>query len=190
MAFVTDAGGNVTSYAEYTDVLQKDQRLLEANVIKVPAESGFVDATDFIEDMLSKSTDRINIKFKASSWYQGYLNYTGQSVSRPALMPDFNPNYVLSRKQEFTDLAVFYCLYYYICPLIADFSADGTGEISGEVQKIKYYEDKFQGLFNELIALADWYDADGDGVIENSEKVWTNQTVRRSRRRSTVVRVN
>ena len=81
MAFVTDAGGNVTSYAEFTDVLQKDQRLLEANVIKVPAESGFVDSTDFIEDMLSKSTDRINIKFKASSWYQGYLNYTGQSVS-------------------------------------------------------------------------------------------------------------
>jgi hypothetical protein len=45
-------------------------------------------------------------------------------------------------------------------------------------------------LFNELIALADWYDADGDGVIEDSEKVWTAQTVRRSRRRSTVVRVN
>ena len=188
MAFVTDAGGNVTSYAEFTDVLQKDQRLLEANVIKVPAESGFVDSTDFIEDMLSKSTDRINIKFKASSWYQGYLNYTGQSVSRPALMPDFNPNYVLSRKQEFTDLAVFYCMYYYLLPLVADFSDEDNG--SAEVQKIKYYEDKFQGLFNELIALADWYDADGDGTIEASEKVWTAQTVRRSRRRSTVVRVN
>jgi hypothetical protein len=190
MAFVTDGAGSVTSYAEYTDVLQKDQRLLEANVIKVPAESGFVDVTDFIEDMLTKATDRINTKFKASSWYLGYLNYTGQSVSNPALMPDFNPNYILSRQQEFTDLCVFYALYYYICPLIADFSADGTGEISGEVQKITYYENKFQGLFNELIALADWYDADGDGTIENSEKVWTNQTVRRSRRRSTVVRVN
>ena len=188
MAFVTDAGGNVTSYAEFTDVLQKDQRLLEANVIKVPAESGFVDVTDFIEDMLTKSTDRINIKFKASSWYQGYLSYTGQSVSNPALMPDFNPNYVLSRKQEFTDLAVFYCMYYYLLPLVADFSDEDNG--SAEVQKIKYYEDKFQGLFNELIALADWYDADGDGTIEASEKVWTNQTVRRSRRRSTVVRVN
>jgi hypothetical protein len=188
MAFVTDGAGNVTSYAEYTDVLQKDQRLLEANVIKVPAESGFVDVTDFIEDMLTKSTDRINTKFKASSWYQGYLNYTGQSVSNPALMPDFNPNYILSRQQEFTDLAVFYCMYYYLLPLIADFSDEDNG--SAEVQKIKYYEDKFQGLFNELIALADWYDADGDGTIENSEKVWTNQTVRRSRRRSTVVRVN
>ena len=186
MAFVTDGAGNVTSYAEYTDVLQKDQRILEANVIKVPAESGFVDVTDFIEDMLTKSTDRINIKFKASSWYQGYLNYTGQSVSNPALMPDFNPNYILKRKQEFTDLCVFYCLYYYLLPLIGDFAQ----EESAEVQKIKYYEDKFQGLFNELIALADWYDADGDGTVEDSEKVWTNQTVRRSRRRSTVVRVN
>ena len=186
MAFVTNAGGNVTSYAEYTDVLQKDQRLLEANVIKVPAESGFVDVTDFIEDMLTKSTDRINIKIKASSWWQGYLNYTGSSVSNPALMADFNPDNIATRKQEFTDMAVFYCLYYYLLPLIADFSS----EDSAEVQKIKYYEDKMQGLYNELIALADWYDADGDGVVEDSEKVWTNQTVRRSRRRSTVVRVN
>ena len=185
MAFVTDAGGNVTSYAEYTDVLQKDQRLLEANVIKVPAESGFVDATDFIEDMLSKATDRINIKIKASSWWSGYLNYTGTSVSNPALMPDFNPNRIAARQQEFTDMAVFYCMYYYLLPLVADFSEDDA-----EVQKIKYYEDKFQGLYNELLALADWYDADGDGTIENSEKVWTNQIVRRSRRRSTVVRVN
>lgn len=188
MAFVTDAGGNVTSYAEFTDVLQKDQRLLEANVIKVPAESGFVDSTDFIEDMLSKATDRINIKIKASSWWMGYLNYTGTSVSNPALMPDFNPNRIAARKQEFTDMAVFYCMYYYLLPLVADFSDEDNG--SAEVQKIKYYEDKFQGLFNELIALADWYDADGDGTIEASEKVWTNQTVRRSRRRSTVVRVN
>jgi len=188
MAFVTDGAGSVTSYAEFTDVLQKDQRLLEANVLKVPAESGFVDVTDFVEDMLTKSTDRINTKFKASSWYQGYLNYTGQSVSNPALMPDFNPNYILSRQQDFTDLCVFYCFYYYILPLVADFS--GAEEDSAEVQKIKYYENKFQGLFNELIALADWYDADGDGTIEDSEKVWTNQTVRRSRRRSTVVRVN
>jgi hypothetical protein len=186
MAFVTNAGGNVTSYAEYTDVLQKDQRLLEANVIKVPAESGFVDVTDFIEDMLTKSTDRINIKIKASSWWQGYLNYTGTSVTRAALMPDFNPDNIATRKQEFTDMAVFYCLYYYLLPLIADFST----EESAEVQKIKYYEDKMQGLYNELIALADWYDADGDGTVEDSEKVWTNQTVRRSRRRSTVVRVN
>tara|TARA_R110002020_G_scaffold165931_2_gene353741 strand:+ start:1201 stop:1761 length:561 start_codon:yes stop_codon:yes gene_type:complete len=186
MAFVTDGAGNVTSFAEFTDVLQKDQRILEANVIKVPAESGFVDTTDFVEDMLQKSTDRINIKFKASSWYQGYLNYTGQSVSNPALMPDFNPNLILTRKQEFTDLCVFYCCYYYLLPLIGDFST----EDSAEVQKIKYYEDKFQGLFNELIALADWYDADNDGTVEDSEKVWTAQTVRRSRRRSTVVRVN
>ena len=64
MAFITDGGGNVISFAEYTDVLQKDQRLLEANEIQVPAESGFADKTEFIEDMLSKSTSRILLKIK------------------------------------------------------------------------------------------------------------------------------
>ena len=52
MAFIT-VGGSVTSYAEYTDVLQKDQRLLESNEIIVPAESGFTTVPDFIEDLLT-----------------------------------------------------------------------------------------------------------------------------------------
>lgn len=185
MAFIT-VGGNVTSYAEYTDILQKDQRLLEANEITVPAESGFTDVTDFIEDMLSKSTDRINTKIKASSWWMGYLNYTGTSVSNPALVPDFDPNRIKSRKQDFTDACVYYCLYNYLLPLIGDFSI----EESQEVQKIRYYEQKFNDLFQELIAMADWYDADGDGVVEDSEKAYTFQAVRRTRRRRGVVRIS
>ena len=184
MSFIT-VGGQVTSYAEYTDLLQKDQRLLEANEIQVPAESGFTDVTDFIEDLLSKSTDRINIKIKASAWWMGYLNYTGTSVSNPALVPDFNPNRIKSREQDFTDACVYYCLYNYLLPLIGDFST----EESQEVQKIKYYQQKFNDIFQELIAMADWYDADGDGTVEDSEKAYTYATVRRSRRRSNVVRV-
>ena len=70
MAFITVAG-SVTSYAEFTDLVQKDQRFLESNEIKVPEESGFTDVTDFLEDILTKSTDRINIKIKASSWWKG-----------------------------------------------------------------------------------------------------------------------
>ena len=120
MSFIT-VGGQVTSYAEYTDLLQKDQRLLEANEIQVPAESGFTDVTDFIEDLLTKSTNRINIKIKASAWWMGYLNYTGTSVSNPALVPDFNPNRIISRQQDFTDACVYYCLYNYLLPLIGDF---------------------------------------------------------------------
>jgi len=184
MAFIT-VGGNVTSYAEYTDLVQKDQRVLESNELVVPEESGFVDVTDFLEDMLTKSTDRINVKIKASSWWQGYLNYVGQTVNDLATMPDFNPNNIKSRQQDFTDMCVYYCLYNYLLPLIADF---GNPE-SNEVQKIQYYESKFNDIFRELLALADWYDADGDGTVEDSEKAWTYQTVRRSRRRSTVVKV-
>jgi hypothetical protein len=183
MAFIT-VGGNVTSYAEYTDVLQKDQRILEANEIAIPEESGFVDVSDFIEDMLTKSTNRINLKIKASSWWLGYLNYTGQSVTRPELAPDFNPNNIKSRKEEFTDMCVYYCFKEYLLPLIGDF---GDAD-SPEVQKIKYYDAKFNDIFNELLAIADWYDADGDGTVEDSEKASFNQPVRRSRRRTQVAR--
>jgi len=184
MAFIT-VGGLVTSYAEFTDLVQKDQRVLESNELVVPSESGFVDTTDFIEDLLTKSTDRINIKIKASSWWRAYLNYTGTDIGDLALTPDFDPNKIKSRQQDFTDMCVYYCFYNYLLPLIADF---GNPE-SNEVQKIQYYESKFNDIFRELLALADWYDADGDGTVEDSEKAWTYQTVRRSRRRSTVVKV-
>ena len=66
MAFITNGAGDVISFAEYTDVVQKDQRLFESNVIKIPEESGFVDVTEFIEDMLERSTQRILLKLKAS----------------------------------------------------------------------------------------------------------------------------
>lgn len=184
MAFIT-VGGNVTSYAEYTDLLQKDQRLLEDNEIRVPLESGFADVTDFIEDLLTKSTDRINTKIKASEWWRGYLAYTGTTVTNPALLPDFNPNRIKSRKQDFTDMTVYYCLKEYLLPLIADFST----EDSPELQKIRYYDNKFMDIYTELLAMADWYDADGDGTVEAGEKAWSYTPVRRSRRRRTVVSV-
>ncbi len=184
MAFIT-VDGSVTSYAEFTDVLQKDQRILESNEIIVPLESGFTDTTDFIEDMLTKGTDRINGKIKASSWWFGYQGFNNNSVSNPALLPDFNPDRIITRKQDFTDMCVYYTLKEFLLPLIADFG----NEESNEVNKIQYYDAKFNDIFNELLALADWYDFDGDGVVEDSEKAWTYQTVRRSRRRSTMVKV-
>ena len=45
MAFITDGAGNVLSFAEYTDLVQKDQRLFEANEVQIPEESGFADVT-------------------------------------------------------------------------------------------------------------------------------------------------
>lgn len=184
MAFIV-ISGNVVSYAEYTDVLQNDQRLFEANELKIPAESGFTTIPDFVEELLKRSTDRINTKIKASAWWKGYLAYTGTTVSNPALLPNFNPNRILSRKQSFTDMCVAYALKEMILPLIADF---GNPE-SPEVQKIKFYDAKFNDLFNELLDMADWYDADGDGVIEDAEKAYTFQRVRRSRRRVSITKV-
>lgn len=184
MAFIV-ISGNVVSYAEYTDVLQTDQRLLESNELKVPAESGFADTTDFIEDMLTRATTRINTKIKASAWWKGYLAYTGTTVSNPALLPDFNPNRIVSRKQDFTDMCVAYALKEMILPLIADFG----NETSPEVQKIKFYDAKFNDLFNELLDMADWYDADGSGTIDAGEKVYSFARMRRSRRRTSIVKV-
>jgi hypothetical protein len=184
MAFIT-VGGQVTSYAEFTDLLQKDQRVLESNELVVPEESGFVDVTDFVEDMLSKSTDRINIKIKASSWWRSYLSYTGTEVNDLALTPDFDPNRIITRKQDFTDMCVYYCLYNYLLPLIADF---GNPE-SNEVQKIQYYDSKFNDIFRELLHMADWYDADNSGTVDADEKAWDYAQMRRTRRRTTVVKV-
>jgi len=67
MAFIVDGGGDVVSFAEYTDLVQTDQRLLEENEFKIPAESGFADITEFLEDLLEKGTARILLKLKASS---------------------------------------------------------------------------------------------------------------------------
>ena len=186
MAFITDGGGNVISFAEYTDVVQKDQRIFEANELKIPAESGFNDVTEFIEDILEKSTTRILIKIKASTWWQAYVNYVGGSFQNLHNLPNVNPNNIKSRKQDFTDCAVFYGMAQYILPLIADFSEEVT---SSEVQKIQYYNNKFNDRFEELLALADWYDYDGDGTVEDSEKAYSYSQNRRTRRKLNIVRV-
>ena len=93
MAFITDGGGNVVSFAEYTDVLQKDQRLLEANETNINCESGFADKTEFIEDMLKKSTNRILLKIKASTWWQAYNNYVG-TINDLNNLPNVNANFI------------------------------------------------------------------------------------------------
>lgn len=186
MAFITNGAGNVISFAEYTDLVQKDQRLFEANEIQIPAESGFADVTEFMEDILEKSTARILTKIKASTWWQAYLQYVGVTVNSLAGLPDVNADNIKSRQQDFTDMCVFYAFYSYILPLVADFSEEAT---SSEVQKIQYYRNKFNDRFEEVIRLADWYDYDGDGTVEDSEKVYSYSQNRRTRRRLNIVNV-
>ena len=187
MAFITNASGNVISFAEFTDVVQKDQRVFEANELVVPAESGFADTTDFVENMLELGTNRILLKLKASDWWRNYCFYAGIAYDINNI-PDINPDNIdpgnkLGRRQQFTDMCVYYTFKEYIFPLIADF---GNEESAG-VQKIKYYDDKYNQIFQELISLSDWYDADGDGTIQTDEKATYYETIRRTRRRKNIV---
>ena len=80
-------------------------------------------------------------------------------------------------------MCVYYTLKEYIFPLIADFG----NEDSAGVAKITYYNDKYNSIYEELTALSDWYDADGDGTIQADEKATYYQQVRRSRRRTNIV---
>jgi len=82
-------------------------------------------------------------------------------------------------------MCCYYTLKEYILPKIADF---GNPE-SAEVQKIQYYEGKFEDLFRELLDIFDWFDDDGDGSVEDSEKMVRFRQTRRTRGRSNITRV-
>ena len=62
MAFVEEAG-EITSFAEFQDVVNKDQRLFEAN-------EGLSD--DIIETQLIRATERILTRLRSSSWWRSY----------------------------------------------------------------------------------------------------------------------
>ena len=185
MAFILDGGGNVLAYAEALDVRDKDQRLFEANEFdftNVPDTPGSLD--NYIEDLTTKSTARINEKIRASANWREYLSYMGVNLTSGTI-PAFEPNNIKSRKADFTDMCSYYALKEYLLPKVADF---GNPE-SPEVQKITYYENKFENLFTELTSMWDWYSQDGDATVEADEKFIRFSRSRRTRGKSNVVRV-
>lgn len=181
MAFVTNASGNVIAFSDSFDVRDIEQRVFEANEINFldATSPAFTSLDEYIDSLCEKSMARILLKFKATSWWR---NYTGASADN---LPDLSPDKILSRQSDFTDMAVYYVLKEYICPKAADFGI----EESAEVAKIKYYSGKFEDMFQELIAVTDWYDKDGDGTVEDSEKLTTFRMTRRTRGRKNIVSV-
>jgi hypothetical protein len=169
MAFITN-NSTVISFAEYQDVLDADQRLFEAN-------EGLTD--DVIETVLIRSTERILSLIKHSDWWRDLYVRT---VANPVLrnksdVPDVTAAKIISRQHDFTDLCVFYAMYFYILPKIADFSSEDNAERA----KIGFYQGKFQLLFDELINAGDWYDVSGDGTITGEEKYPGNYMLKRVR---------
>lgn len=158
MAFIISLG-NFISFAEYADVVQRDQRLFEANEGLTESE---------VEDLLEQASNRLLSKFKASDWWRQYQFKLDSTLNNDVrLLPALNPLRIKSRQQDFTDLCVYYTLHEYILPKIADFANDGNSER----QKILYYKEKSDDLFNELLEDGSWYDYDNDGTVETTEKM-------------------
>ena len=158
MAFIIDS--NVTiSFADYDDVLAKDQRLFEQN-------EGLTD--DVVEDGLIRATERILSRLRSTSWWRSYYvkQSGGFSYNSVADIPALDPDKIKARLNDFRDLCIYMGLSDYILPIVADFG----NEDNAERQKISYYANKAEQLFGELITAGDWYDFDDDDTIASAEK--------------------
>jgi hypothetical protein len=176
MAFINPGQTGVIAFAEYTDVTSTDQRLFESN-------EGISDQT-MIEDLTEKATSRILQLLRNTSWWKRYYLIEGSDAQRLATntrsTPDVplpDPDLILGRQADFTDLCVYYTLYEYLLPKVADFSSQDNAE----VQKIGVYRTKFDVLFTELIQDGTWYDFDGSGTITELEKLPTRVNLVRVR---------
>ena len=175
MAFIK-SNGLVIAFAEYADVTQADQRLFEAN-------EGIADST-MVEDLTIKATSRILQLVRNTGWWKRYYLLEASDSQRQATntlnTPDVplpSADLILLRKADFTDLCVYFTLYEYLLPKIADFS----NQDNAEVVKIGVYRTKFDLLFKELIEDGSWYDFDASGTVTATEKLPTKLNLVRAR---------
>jgi hypothetical protein len=160
MSFIIE-NNNVISFAEFDDVLKRDQRIFDNN-------EGITD--ELVEEHLIQATAHVLTRFRAHSWWTDYYlqrrDTNGNPINTLADIPSLDVNRIVSRQELFTELAVYTALAEYTLPMIADFGA----EDSDERNKMDYYSNKADRLFGHLISLGDWYDFDDDGTIASSEK--------------------
>jgi len=156
MAFVY-IDDQVTSFAEMQDVLDRDQRLFDSN-------EGLSDYA--IEPLLIRATERIITQLQNTEWWQGF-NSTSS----------LDPDLIVLRHNDFTDMCVYLALSDYILPLIADFG----NEDSAERKKMGYYKQRSDQLFAEIVNAGDWYDFDGDGNISPNEIKQNTYSLKRVR---------
>lgn len=169
MAFIK-SGGNTVSFAEVSDVQSADQRLFEAN-------EGLTDT--IVEDALFRSTARLLVLIQHTDWWRDLMiaKEPNQSYQTLADIPPVDPNKIIGRQDDFTELCVYYALWNYLLPKIADFSKEDNAERA----KIGFNQEKYNFRFEELINAGDWYDIGGDGVVQSNEKVPGHMSLRRVR---------
>jgi hypothetical protein len=166
MAFINPNQSGVIAFAEYEDVTATDQRLFESN-------EGIADPA-MVEDLTAKATNRILQLIRNTTWWRQYYLQQGDAAQRTATQtsngyvdaPLPNPNLIAGRQADFTDLCVYFTLYEYLLPKVADYS----NQDNAEVVKVGVYRTKFDKLFMELIEDGTWYDFDASGTVTKSEK--------------------
>jgi hypothetical protein len=178
MAFIS-SGGIVVSFCDYDDVIERDQRITEANEIQF---SPFNDVEELVESFATRATQDILSEIKDTDWWKTLFleldrNQTNVSTLSYIDVPYPVTNKFIGRQQQWTDLCVFKTFYEYLLPKVADFS----NEDSAEVRKIGFYREKYQSLFRSLINAGDWYDFDGSGSVANQEKMPTRTNITRVR---------
>lgn len=158
MAFIIEDTG-VVSFAEYSDVLEQDQRLFDSN-------EGLTD--DVVEDALIKATNRILNRISTTQWWREYYMKRNSSINYTTVadIPSVNADFVVGRKSDFTELCVCTALADYILPQVANFG----DEADSERAKMGYYQNRAEGLFKELITAGDWYDFNEDSTVSSTEK--------------------
>jgi hypothetical protein len=170
------SNGVVISFAEYADVTTIDQRVFEAN-------EGLTQAV--VEDALIRATTRIVQNLGASDWWRSFYMRMNGGTYNPIVyngmglfpIPDPEPNKILVRQADFTDLCVYYALSYYIYPKIADFS----NQDNAERIKIGFMNEKYRSLFQELIDDGSWYDWNNGGTVTDNEKLVSRTNIIRAR---------
>lgn len=157
MAFIIE-NDSVISFAEFTDVVARDQRLFDSN-------EGLTD--DVVETLLIRATERVLSKIRATVWWRDYwMRNSAVSIRTVGDIPNPDANKIAARQSDFTDLCVYVALADYILPMVADFG----NEDNAERNKMGYYSNRAESLLMELITLGDWYDWNGDGTVASAEK--------------------
>lgn len=171
MSFIIE-NDNIISFAEFDDVLKRDQRVFDSN-------EGITDV--LVEEHLISATKHILTRFRASDWWVNYYlnrsDLSGNPINIAAQVPELDVNRIIYRKELFTELAVYTALAEYTLPMVADFG----NEESEERAKMSYYSIKADKVFGTLIELGDWYDFNDDGTIAADEKKSGHYNLKRVR---------
>ena len=168
MAFIIE-NNTVISFAEYSDVKEKDQRVFDSN-------EGLSD--DVVETALIRATERILNRFRSSDWWRSYwMRRNSTAISTIADIPALDADRIKSRVNDFTELCVYVAMADYILPQTANFG----DEEDDDRAKMGWYSNRAEALFGELITAGDWYDFDDDGTIQSDEKSPGHYNLRRYR---------